>query len=294
MAQRFGGKYSPQAGSAARPGPRARLRVDPVGGRANLMFVPPVLLLLTSLTGGALALTFGLAGAATLTFGAWLLRDGLRAEAAYAERKVARPPAAPRKMLSALATGIGTALAVAAHQTAAADMLAPLLFGACTIALHIAAFGIDPLRSKGLDGADTFQRDRVARVVDEAEQTLDEMTRAIRDTGDREAEAEVAVFQSTARALIRTVEDDPRDLTGARKYLSVYLTGARDATIKFAAVQGRSDDSAARQAYFALLDDLEKNFAARTEKLLVDDRSDLTIEIDVLRERLAREGVRPK
>ena len=42
----------------------------------------------------------------------------------------------------------------------------------------------------------------------------------------------------------------------------------------------------------ALLDDLEQNFSARTRKMLLDDRSDLTVEIDVLRERLQREGVR--
>ena len=41
-----------------------------------------------------------------------------------------------------------------------------------------------------------------------------------------------------------------------------------------------------------LLDDLDQNFAARNKKLLLDDRSDLNIEIDVLRERLSREGVR--
>jgi len=41
-----------------------------------------------------------------------------------------------------------------------------------------------------------------------------------------------------------------------------------------------------------LLDDLEQNFAARTQKLISDDRTDLTIEIDVLRDRLSRENNR--
>ena len=50
------------------------------------------------------------------------------------------------------------------------------------------------------------------------------------------------------------------------------------------AVQARAD-------YLALLDDLEQNFAARNEKLLLEDRGDLNIEIDVLRARLEREGV---
>ena len=41
-----------------------------------------------------------------------------------------------------------------------------------------------------------------------------------------------------------------------------------------------------------LLDDLEANFTGKTQKLLIEDRSDLTVEIEVLRDRLAREGVR--
>ena len=86
----------------------------------------------------------------------------------------------------------------------------------------------------------------------------------------------------------------PRDLTGARKYLSVYLRGARDATVKFADLYGRTRDEDARRDYVALLDDLEANFSAQTEKLLTDNRTDLDIEIEVLRDRLAREGVRPE
>ena len=48
----------------------------------------------------------------------------------------------------------------------------------------------------------------------------------------------------------------------------------------------------ARADYVTLLDDLEANFTGKTQKLLIDDRSDLTVEIEVLRERLEREGVR--
>ncbi|APE42839.1 hypothetical protein BOO69_04925 [Sulfitobacter alexandrii] len=296
MARRFGGKYSPDgaAQAGARPSPKARVTVDPVGGRANLMFVPPVVLIATTLGGGAASLALGLTGAGALALGAWLLREGLRAEAAYAERKVAHRPALPRKILAGVVTGVGTALAVAAHQSGLSEVMAPVLFGLCGGALHVAAFGIDPLRSKGMEGIDTFQQDRVARVVDEAEKTLAEMSDAIARANDRRAESRLAGFQETARTLIRTVEEDPRDLTAARKYLSVYLRGARDATVKFADIYARTGDADARDDYLALLEDLERNFAARTEKSLLDDRSDLTVEIDVLRERLSREGVRLK
>jgi 5-bromo-4-chloroindolyl phosphate hydrolysis protein len=182
-------------------------------------------------------------------------------------------------------------LAVTAHQDGFA-LLSPLLYGIIATGLYIAAFGLDPLRSKGMDGIDTFQQDRVARVVDEAEKHLTIMSETIARARDRQTAARLEDFADTARDLIRTVEEDPRDLTAARKYLGVYLQGARDATAKFADIYSRTQDAQARTDYLALLDDLEKNFAARNRKSLLADRSDLNVEIDVLRERLSREGVR--
>ncbi len=296
MAQRFGGKFSPDPDAGPEADPEAPLRgayhgaqVDPVGARANALFLPAALLVFLSFGGGAVSMALGLAAAGTLALAAWLLREGLRAEAAYAARRVARRPVLPRKMLASLLTGIGAGLA--AYKTEP-GLVAPLLYGGAALGLHALAFGIDPLRDKGMEGIDTFQQDRVARAVAEAEGYLSAMSEAVRRAGDRKIEARVERFQKTARDLFRTVEEDPRDLTGARKYMSVYLMGARDATIKFADLHARHPDRKARADYTALLNDLEQNFAARTRKMLTDDHSDLTIEIEVLRDRLKREGVR--
>ncbi len=293
MAQRYGGKYSPKSDATQAaprtPGPFETASVDPVGARANFMFLPAVILLFTSLFGGALSLAFGLVGAGALALGAWLLRGGLQAEAAYLDRKVARRPALPRKILAAGLAGAGTVLAALSHD---GSIVAAVLYGAAVSALHVAAFGIDPLSDKGMEGIDSFQQDRVARVVDEADAHLSAMTDALRRIGDRTINDRMTAFQTTVRKLIRTVEEDPRDLTAARKYLGVYLLGARDATTKFADIFASTQSSTARADYLSLLDDLERNFSARTEKLLLDDHSDLTVEIEVLRERLDREGVR--
>ncbi|WP_424987818.1 5-bromo-4-chloroindolyl phosphate hydrolysis family protein [Microbulbifer sp. S227A] len=293
MAKRYGGKYSPDGQSGEQtPDPRGRFdgaRVDPAGARANVLFIPAIPLVFMSLNDGALGLALALVAAGLLTLAAWLLREGLRAQAAYDARKVARRPAFPRKMAASVLTGSGIALAAYKSEP---GLVAPLLYGGVATVLHGFAFGLDPLQDKGMEGIDTFQQDRVARVIEEAESRLSEMNDAVRRSGDRKIEARVDQFQATARDLFRTVEEDPRDLTAARKYLTVYLQGARDATIKYADIHARTRDAQARGDYLALLDDLEKNFAARTRKMLLDDRSDLTVEIEVLRERLQREGVR--
>ena len=290
MAKRFGGKYSPdgQQPAGTRGNVKSEPRIAVSDRRVRLLYVPAIILAATSLNEGPVTLVTALVGAAILTLAAWLLQEGLEAEAAYHARKVARRPALPRKMLASVLTGVGVAIAA---YTGDSGTVGSILYGIAAGGLHTATFGIDPMTDKRMEGVDTFQQDRVARVVDEAEAHLDVMKKQIEAVSDRRLTERVEDFQVIARRMIRTVEEDPRDLTGARKFLGVYLMGARDATIKFVDLYTRNKDADARTHYEALLDDLEQNFAARTDKMLLDDRSDMDIEINVLRDRLKREGV---
>ena len=294
MAQRYGGEFSPKGKARQdtprpdKPGPYLNAKRSRVGGRVNMLFLAPLPLIWKAFTSEPVVMAQYLVALGLLMLAAWLTREGLLAEEAYEARKVARRPALPRKILGSALTGLGLGMTgIAGFGPVDAGIFAVL--GAV---LHSFAFGLDPLKDKGAEGIDTFQTDRVARAVDEAEAHLSAMRDAILRAGDHGLERRVADFEVTARDLFRTVEDDPRDLTAARKYLSVYLKGARDATAKFADVYARSRSDEARANYEALLDDLEQNFAARTRSLLLNDRSDLTVEIDVLRERLQREGIR--
>jgi hypothetical protein len=258
--------------------------------RRNLLYAAPLPLLVTALGQPPVGLALDLAALGMLLFAVFLLDEGLKAEAAWNARSIARRPALPRKGLATALTGLGVALAVWVPGT---GPLNAAILGVVAAALHMVAFGVDPLRDKGLTGDNAFQSGRVAQVVDEAERALSDMTAAVKPLGDWEVETRVTRFATAARALIRTVEDAPSDLTAARRYLTVYLTGARDAARKFATLQSRTRDADARTDFLALLDDLEGHFARRTEALMQGGRADLDVEMGVLRDRLAREGIRP-
>ena len=294
MAERFGGKFSPKpdTSSDAEHPPVANnwagQRRTRAGGRINLLFLAPLPLAVRAFVQDPADLGLTLIGLGLLLAAAWLTREGVLAQEAYDGRKIARRPAIPRKIFGSFLTGAGLFFAAYAGQTGFAN---PLIFGVIGAALHSFSFGLDPLRSKGMEGIDTFQQDRVARAVGEAEKNLSAMSDAIKRAGDRKLEARVEGFQSTVRDMFRTIEEDPRDLTSARKYLGVYLLGARDATAKFADIYARSRDATVRIDYEALLNDLEENFSARTQAFLLDDRTDLDVEIEVLRERLERENL---
>lgn len=304
MSKRFGGEFSPTGqrsdGDKRETVTHQPMEVAPFKGRTpqrhgaklNILFLLPLLTIFSALllSSGTLGMVTDLAGGAMLLLSAWLTRDGVRAEDAYNERKVARKPAIPRKIFGAVGTGVGVALLIlGGTDFGVQSIISANLMGFLAAGLHLFSFGLDPLKNKGMEGVDTFTNERVARKIDEAEGLLTEQRDAILRARDRQLEARVDQFQGIVRGLFRQVEEDPRDLNAARRYLGVYLQGARDATVQFASLYTNKRDPQLRSDYIAFLDDLEHNFARRKEALLVDDRTNFDVEIEVLQERLTRE-----
>ena len=289
MAIRFGGPYSPGEGPPDYPErPASRRRLE---RRTTWITIAGLPFLIGAFFQGPTGMVMDLVAFGLLAGAMHMTRQGLKAEAAYDARRIAHRPAIPRKLFGSALTGVG--LAIGAAQSDPASFAGAGMIGIMAALLHVLCFGPDPLRNKGVEGADIHQVDRVARFIEEGEGYLAEMTTAIRRTRDRRLVARVEHFSGVARGLFRQVESNPAGLSGARRYLGVYLMGARDATVKFADLYSRSKDASAAAAWGALIADLETNFADRTGRLLEGSRVDMDIEIEVLRERLAQEGVRP-
>ena len=284
MSARFGGKFSPGA-KAQGAAPLARPARS--GARVNLLFLVPFVFVATAFFQPPLGLAADLGAFGLLMLAALLTREGERAQDAYDARTVARRPAFPRKIFASILTAVGIGLGA---YFPGQSLLTAVLLGLMGGGLHFVSFGPDPLRDKGMEGQDKFQTERVATAVAEAEKHLTALQDAIARTMDRQLTDRAAHFATTARAMFRRIEEDPRDLTSSRKYLSVYLQGARDASVKFADLYARNRDPKARADYIALLDDLGQSFESQSNLLLSNDLNRLDVEIEVLRERLAREA----
>lgn len=315
-AKRFGGKFSPGAAGAADPAPTAPAAKAPpnkfrgrkasaVDARTVILFILPTPLLLAALSavgsGAAVHMALLLIAYGCLMLGAWLVREGQRAHAEYDLREIARPPAMPRKIVAAALAGIGVFLAswIGAQPTGLAQMggqyVTSTIFGLAAIGAHLLAFGIDPLRAKGLDSVAAISAAEVERVmaaVDKAEARLAVIEALADKVDDREISDRVHALNQTVRQMIAMVERDPRDLSRARRYLGVYLSGAEDAMRKYAEQHEHyAGDGEIREQFLAMWTDLEASFARGRETLLIDDRTDLEVEIEVLRERLDQESV---
>jgi hypothetical protein len=289
MAKRFGGRFSPDAlqNGNLNPIPDAPIR-HRLAGRPKYVTMAAVPFLFSAFFQDPAGMAANLAAFGVIASAMWMTREGLAAEAAYEVRRVARRPAIPRKLFGGVLAGLGLGLGVAEPGSLAGAGAV----GVTGLALHWLAFGSDPMRDKGMDGVDGFQGERAQKMIEEAEAHLAQMRDAIRQLGDRWLDARINRFAATVEDLFDRVRSNPGDLSAARRYLGVYLMGARDASVKFADLYRQTQDPAVRASYETFLDDLEKDFSAKSRRLLEGDRTDLDIEISVLRDRLAREGVR--
>ena len=148
------------------------------------------------------------------------------------------------------------------------------------------------MRKKGLEGVDAFATERVARAIDQAEALVRETVDAAARIGDRRLEGRVERLCDQAREVFRAVEARPaRPQPGADLPQRLPARAARrDGQVR--RPLGPQPRPARRaRSYEALLGDLETSFATHRTQLLEDNRSDLDVEIEVLRERLQQDGL---
>ncbi len=268
---------------AAKPGSsRAGGRV--IAPHAVLPFVfvvPPAISAILALAKGDVA-RFGQAAGVTALFflAAWLIRRGVKAAGTN------RP--FPGRLLGGIAMALATA--GAAWYLAGHNMIISIIFGFGALAGVVLAYGSEllPSRGEGLsaDAADARQ------LVGEARVKLERLNRArYRIQGAPELTQSLDGIKGWIEKILALIEEDPRDLRRARKFLVVYLDGAGEVADKYVALQDKGEAASFAPRFKDLLDEMEKVSAEQHAKLLENDSFDLDVQLQVLSERLKKEGV---
>lgn len=228
-------------------------------------------------------------GFALFFLAAWLLVEGQKAEHAYNERDVAKPPAFPRKMFATVTTGLAVAVtSLFGFEPILNDPVSAVIYSLAAALLHCFSFGLDPMSPKGLDGYSAVEAKRLLQALERGEKLMEETLAASKTFSNRSLQQHVQNMVAEARGVFRAIEKDPRDLQRARKFMYVYLQGARDATVKLAKLKPQVASTEVND-YRQLLSDLEARFVRQKETLLFNDRSELDVEVEVLRDRIKQE-----
>ncbi len=231
--------------------------------------------------GAALALYLG---------GAAWINAGQRIQAEYQRRKVANPPRLPRKSLGAglVAAGVFVSawLTVPHHPIIAGTLALGALVGA-----HL-LYGFDPRRPKVVElGAHGYTTEEVLEALDEAESAIGSIEKSRQRIRNLELSRGLGRICASARDILEVIENDPRDLRRARKFLKVYLTGAQRVCDGYARLHPRGQSAELEENFRNVLKTIEDVFKEQHDRLLENNVLDLDVQIEVLSNQLKREGV---
>jgi hypothetical protein len=222
--------------------------------------------------------------------GALLARRGLREEAEYQRHRVALPPKYPRKTLGALLIAVATGLT--ASCAAGYSLALGVSFGLGALLGFYLLYGFDPrIAKQATDGYGIDTTEQVLQTLASAGRTLAALEQAQRRIHNTEMRSRLERITALARQIITVIEEDPRDLRRARKFLNVYLEGAQQVSEGYARIHQSTYSPKLEENFRRVLITIEEVFEEQHRKLLENDLQDLDVKIEVLATQLKREGV---
>lgn len=219
------------------------------------------------------------------------IERGSREEALNAGRPLSRSPT-PWKLIGSLAAG-GAAAAVSFGS--GDDLGLTLLYGALVAGACVFTYGLDPRADRSSIEAAAQRAGMKSKDVIDALEEAHRKVRGIEDAAQslhsRELKTRLDRICQQARVILAQLEQDPKNLSRARRFLVTYLDGTRDVVTKYAAQQRDLSETVLAENFRRVLTTIEQVFAEQEEVLKQDDKLDLEVQIEVLETQLKREGV---
>ena len=239
--------------------------------------------------GNLLGIIVNASGFALYVFAVWCLRQGLHAEAALIQNPLARKPKWPLKMLAAIFSALATGIIawLSAHHTLP---VALMFAGGAFLGMYL-SYGFDHRQEKKIAAAQGYSGDEILRMLEESSLMVRSIEQANNKIRNTELNQRIENICAIADRILADIESDPRDIRRARKFLNVYLDGAKQVTEGYAKTHQQTQSGQLEQNFRNVLETIESVFQEQQQKLLEEDVFDLDVKIEVLSTQLKREGI---
>jgi 5-bromo-4-chloroindolyl phosphate hydrolysis protein len=224
------------------------------------------------------AAAFGMA-----TGAAWLMRRGVREANAYAAATVAKAPKIPYKTIASILLGID--VFVLGFILGDASLLNSVVVAVFATLGAVLYYGIDPAEDKlpqkaGVDGDFYYATLQEARSRMEALETL------CGKMGDASIERALKRAIEDAEAIVRSIEEDPKNIRFVRRFLVVYLEGVRDVAQRYVALDEREKTPDARAKLSTVLQAAHRRFEEDLKRLKENETFDFEVRLETLKRQL--------
>ena len=254
----------------------------------NVLFLASFPLVLWFFQGSAVLVVTAVIQMALLSAGLRLISNGQRVHRAYDSARVAKRPRLPRKFLGSSLIGL-VVLILAGHHFVSLGI--PMAMGVLATALSLAAFGMDPLKDKGINDPEVLARQESDGMLAGVDQQLKLLSDRVAALGDADLRLRTDAAREMVTRLLRALV---QDTTVTMKLLkpTQKFTEILSAEVERLEEACDSDDYLfARRKYMAKLQVLTQSYEDRLRKFGGHRKGDaFEFQADLLLDRMNRDS----
>jgi len=232
------------------------------------------------------------AGFALAMLAATLIRKGIRLEAEGKLRRFKRRASTiPYRLIGSAILSL--AMFIVAYWGIFSDygLFDSILFGLAVMLGCYLYYEFDPARQDPQIAAVGITTEELVELLDEAEERISAIEQASKEIKNVEFKDRLRRIVREARAILDTIEEDPTDARRARKFLKVYLDGAKQVTEGYVKAHRNDANPVLEDNFRRVLTTIETVIATQQEKLRENNVSELDVNIEVLQMQIEKEGV---
>lgn len=232
------------------------------------------------------------AALASCLLAATLIRRGLRLEQAARHRRLRRRSSSvPYRLSGACVLSAGMSILAWQGIVPGYSLAISLLFGAAVLAACYLYYDFDPSRRDPEIAAVGITAEELIELLDEAETRILAIEDASREIANTEFRDRLRRIVTEVRGILDTIEKNPVDARRARKFLKVYLDGARQVTEGYARTHQGAELPELEGNFRRVLTSFETVITDQQLKLRENNLNELDVNIEVLQLQLEKEGV---
>jgi len=227
---------------------------------------------------------------AMFLLGASIARRGFLIEKEYKNSILAKAPKIKYKSIASIIITIATFF-TSYFATANGLFLSILLALVAFVGFYL-YYGLDPRVDKVGELNIGVRAEDVIEITSTAKKRIRTIKKLSSDINDNEVDMHLTSIITETEGIIKAIEENPNDLSRARKFFNVYLHRTEAITDEYAQnLKNKNIDKQMRVNYIHLLETVEKTIHQQKERLNEDDITRLDVQIEALTKQIKNEGV---
>ena len=208
---------------------------------------------------------------------------GLANEYEYHTKTLTKAPKRPFKTIAMGLLGISTLFT--ASLAGGESYMIGIFLGTVSMVGYYLYYGVDP-RADKIDNIGDISAQFVIETLAEARAKLSSIETDIGYITDMRLYEKLKIALNKGYEIIDTIEDDPKDLRVARKFIIVYIDGIKKVTKSYTSMNENEITDDTKVKLSNLLLDIEKRFEKEIQRLKKNNQFDLDVNIEVLQEQI--------